>query len=376
MTIKSSGSLSLLEIQNEFGGTAPISLNEYYRGAGLVNSSISEIPASGAIDINSFYGKTKFIAGAAFLNSAGGWLDYTLPATSGPTITIILIGAGGGGGGGTGRTVNTGPYSGGGGGGAGECRVIQLTGIPPGSNFRYYIGVGGSAGGARDGGYSGGSSGTDGGGTYLQYPAGVNTVCYAGGGLGGTVSQLVYYNDLQMVTTTSGRSQTTALTFIPGQNQSAPGGGTNTGYGGSLALVPERGETIHGVNSFPGLGPLPTDLPSDSTLASWPRGGGYGGAGYDFYNSNRNITTGARSIGARGNDQEPWSKITNYKSNKSTVQLSIPTNWAGSAFSAVSSQSYGAGGGGGGKNNEYLGQQAIGAANGTQGAISIYWDAA
>jgi hypothetical protein len=36
MTLPASGTLSFLSIQNEFGGTAPIGLNEYYRGGGLV----------------------------------------------------------------------------------------------------------------------------------------------------------------------------------------------------------------------------------------------------------------------------------------------------------------------------------------------------
>ena len=67
MTIKSfgSGSLSLSEIQNEFGGGIPISLSEYYAGAGLVNPGTvgypigagpSPIPSSGDIRISDFYG--------------------------------------------------------------------------------------------------------------------------------------------------------------------------------------------------------------------------------------------------------------------------------------------------------------------------------
>jgi hypothetical protein len=66
MTIKSfnQGSLSLSEIQAEFGGSNPIGLNEYYAGGGLVNSgtvgypsgSAVSIPSSGAISISNFYG--------------------------------------------------------------------------------------------------------------------------------------------------------------------------------------------------------------------------------------------------------------------------------------------------------------------------------
>ena len=67
MTIKSfgSGSLSLSEIQAEFGGSNPIGLDEYYAGGSFVNSgtigypngSAVSIPSSGSpISINNFYG--------------------------------------------------------------------------------------------------------------------------------------------------------------------------------------------------------------------------------------------------------------------------------------------------------------------------------
>lgn len=54
MPIQNSGSISLLDIANEFGGTAPHSLSEYYGAAG-------GIPASGTIQLDDFYG-----ASAAF----------------------------------------------------------------------------------------------------------------------------------------------------------------------------------------------------------------------------------------------------------------------------------------------------------------------
>ena len=46
-----SGTASLLDIQNEFGGSAPISLSEYYGAA-------AGIPGSGTISINDFRGKS------------------------------------------------------------------------------------------------------------------------------------------------------------------------------------------------------------------------------------------------------------------------------------------------------------------------------
>ena len=36
MALQTSGAISLLDLQNEFGGSNPISISEYYRGGGLV----------------------------------------------------------------------------------------------------------------------------------------------------------------------------------------------------------------------------------------------------------------------------------------------------------------------------------------------------
>lgn len=61
MPLPTSGALSLLNLQNEFGGSNPIGLNEYYAGGGLVpagtaGSNYQLIPSSGQISINQFYG--------------------------------------------------------------------------------------------------------------------------------------------------------------------------------------------------------------------------------------------------------------------------------------------------------------------------------
>ena len=49
MTLQSSGAISLLDVQGEFGGSIPIGLNEYYGAA-------SGVPASGTISLADFYG--------------------------------------------------------------------------------------------------------------------------------------------------------------------------------------------------------------------------------------------------------------------------------------------------------------------------------
>ena len=54
MALQSSGQISLQDIQDEFGGSHPISLSEYY--------GVDTVPASGEISCNDFYGtSTQFI---------------------------------------------------------------------------------------------------------------------------------------------------------------------------------------------------------------------------------------------------------------------------------------------------------------------------
>ena len=63
MALPSSGALSLANIQTEFGGSNPISLNEYYAGGAYVPAGTSgtygAVPSSGAISIRNFYGTSK-----------------------------------------------------------------------------------------------------------------------------------------------------------------------------------------------------------------------------------------------------------------------------------------------------------------------------
>ena len=76
MALQTSGAISLLDIQNEFGGSNPIGINEYYGAA-------SGIPSSGTIDFADFYGASnvvvissnqKQILASSFV-SAGGTLQ-------------------------------------------------------------------------------------------------------------------------------------------------------------------------------------------------------------------------------------------------------------------------------------------------------------
>ena len=62
MVLQTSGPISLQDIQTEFGGSTPVSLNQYYRGGGLVPdiAANSNIPTSGPISLNQFNGVYYF----------------------------------------------------------------------------------------------------------------------------------------------------------------------------------------------------------------------------------------------------------------------------------------------------------------------------
>lgn len=77
MAIPASGPVTLAALQAEYGGTDPISLNEYYRGGLYVpnGTGTATIPTSGAITLDNFRGTSKTA-----------------------TVTYAIIGGGGGGG--------------------------------------------------------------------------------------------------------------------------------------------------------------------------------------------------------------------------------------------------------------------------------------
>lgn len=128
MAVKSSGSLSLSEIQAEFGGSNPISLSEYYAGGSLVpagtvgypggaGTSAVAIPSSGSISVSNFYGSTK------------------IPSSL--SLRVLMVG-GGGAGGQRGSGDNT---NGNGGGGAGAVYDVTISRAR--GSYSFTIGQGG-----------------------------------------------------------------------------------------------------------------------------------------------------------------------------------------------------------------------------------------
>lgn len=59
MALPSSGTITLADIQTEFGGSNPASLSEYYRGGAYVTTNNTGVPTSGAVSLSNFYGAVK-----------------------------------------------------------------------------------------------------------------------------------------------------------------------------------------------------------------------------------------------------------------------------------------------------------------------------
>lgn len=83
MAIKVSGPLSFSDVVAEFGGAAPHSLSEYYRGGGLVPNgpaANASIAASGAISLGAFYGAVRLFV---FTPTISEWItNYNVRAAA------------------------------------------------------------------------------------------------------------------------------------------------------------------------------------------------------------------------------------------------------------------------------------------------------
>ncbi len=75
MTIVSSGSISINSLVGEYGGSTPHSLSEYYRGGSLVanHSNNANVPTSGTIQLDDFYGASNTSPTDRTLTFYAGW---------------------------------------------------------------------------------------------------------------------------------------------------------------------------------------------------------------------------------------------------------------------------------------------------------------
>ena len=102
MAIKTSGSISLGNIQAEFGGTAPHSLSEYYYAGALVKTNNGgKIPSSGTNRFSNYYGASKgsismkIQVQSESYNTYGDRAGYRLYSTNNNgVITVTIYGTG------------------------------------------------------------------------------------------------------------------------------------------------------------------------------------------------------------------------------------------------------------------------------------------
>lgn len=88
MPLPTSGAISMSQLRTEFGGSAPDSLSEYYRGGGLVPDTPDNaaVPTSGTIKLTDFYGASARSFGLTDI--ATPQTDFALSGTAEVTITL------------------------------------------------------------------------------------------------------------------------------------------------------------------------------------------------------------------------------------------------------------------------------------------------
>ena len=102
MAIPSTGSISLKDIQTEFGGSDPANLNEYYTGSRTTIPTGYGIPSSGAISLGDFRGTQKFSlnyitaidANALGSPTTGGSVELNISARAGNLDRYIVLATG------------------------------------------------------------------------------------------------------------------------------------------------------------------------------------------------------------------------------------------------------------------------------------------
>lgn len=105
MTLPSSGPISLQDIANEFGGSHPLSLSNYYAGGPHVPSGTTgtngPVPTSGPLNLTNFYGTAAYgpftaaSAGAAGSSASGGGAPVTIHVVQDEDCDPIHVASGG-----------------------------------------------------------------------------------------------------------------------------------------------------------------------------------------------------------------------------------------------------------------------------------------
>lgn len=94
MAVTGSGTISIQDIVDEFGGTAPHSLSEYYRNGAYVGGGNTGVPTSGEISLSDFYGASAGTVITVTQGSTGGSFDFNgFSSTAGSVSPTTLFGS-------------------------------------------------------------------------------------------------------------------------------------------------------------------------------------------------------------------------------------------------------------------------------------------
>ncbi len=146
MAIASSGAISISDLSSEFGGSGARSLSDYYAGAGLVASLLTDssgnaVPSSGTIKFSDFYTTAKFVAGS--FTTLSGNSTATVP-TGANAMHVQFAVAGGGGGCGGADYDSVGGESAGAGGGSGAYVSDKVFAVTAGETITFTVGAAGT----------------------------------------------------------------------------------------------------------------------------------------------------------------------------------------------------------------------------------------
>lgn len=380
MAIANSGTLSLGDIQTEFGGTPPTEMEEYYRGSGVPEAPENQnVPTSGTISLSDYYGSSNitFQLSLSFSTTeqtiTTGTEDLQQLFSTSAAVTIpdyvnkVSVALAGGGGGGVGAMGNSGGNAGGalgsGGGGGGFAWQNDISVDPLNSNYSISVGYGGS------GGVFSTNSNTQGG-RALGNPGGLSSINWgtsgsivANGGLGG--GRGTYSNQGGPGGTFSGSGNTNTFGGGSGgqgefgyggggggaggyndrggnaRQDGIAGGGGGGGGGSKTNTSPpfssfggQGGGTGISFKGPPGIGggnaPSGFSFAPNGTLGSYGLGGGGGGAGRMrafFSNSSSN-----GSPGGTGRARIMYTGFNSTTMDVSSGTLSIPSNAANRAL--------------------------------------------
>lgn len=214
MALQASGTISLANVQTEFGGVNPISISEYYGKA-------AGIPASGTISLSHFYGKSNGVLTLleVVFNDSG---TFTVPSNA--INNTFYVGCTGGGGASMSIARNNEYY-----GGGGSGRTSGTFTLTPNSQIAVTVGAGSIT--------SNGAGGTSSFGGYVSCAGastriGSNGGGVSGGGNGGLKSAGGASNCPAMFTLQTGAVDNTNKFYTAKSYAGGPGGTSAAGGGG------------------------------------------------------------------------------------------------------------------------------------------------